>query len=214
MMQKLLLLCGIASSLLYAATTTIVAMMVWEGYDPIFQPVSELGAIGAPPQTLMIALGTVYSILVIAFGFGVWMSANGKRALRIAAGLLVGYGVVCLLAPLTPIHQRGDVWTLTDTLHIVFTVLDVLFIVLIIVFGALAFGKNFRLYSLLTILVGSLSGMMLALDPPRFGFWERINIFAFLLWVAVFAVVLLRAQEGQAGVPASPARRGIKTATR
>lgn len=197
MMQKLLLLCGIVSSLLYAATTTIVAMLVWEGYDPIFQPVSELGAIGAPPQTLMIALGTVYSILVIAFGFGVWMSAHGKRTLRIVAGLLVGYGVVCLLAPLTPIHQRGDVWTLTDSLHIVFTVADVLFILLIIVFGALSFGTHFRVYSTVTILVGIVSGTLLALDPPRFGFWERVNIFAFLLWVAIFAVVLLRTRSVQ-----------------
>ncbi len=213
MARKLLLVCGIVSSLLYVAANVFGAM-AWAGYDSISQPVSELGAIGAPSQAIMLMLGTPYGILTIVFGFGVWLAANDKRTLRVVAGLLVGYGIACLLAPLTPIHQRGTTWTLTDTLHIVFTVVDVLFILLIIVFGALSFGKNFRVYSIVTVLVGIMSGTLLGLDVPHFGLWERINIYAFLLWVAVFAVVLLRAHEGQAAVRAHLARRAIKTATR
>ena len=213
MARKLLLVCGIVSSLLYVAAN-IFGAMAWAGYDSISQPVSELGAIGAPSQAIMLALGTPYGILTIVFGFGVWLGAQGKNTLRVVAGLFVGYGIACLMAPLTPIHQRGVAWTLTDTLHIVFTIVDVLFILLIIVFGALAFGKSFRSYSIGTILVGVVSGTLLGLDAPHFGLWERINIYAFLLWVAVFAVVLLRAQKEQAVVQAHLARRGIKTATR
>ena len=71
MVHKILLTCGILSSLLYVAAT-ILAAMVWEGYDSIVQPVSELGAIDAPSQPVMLLLGTIYDLLVIAFGIGVW----------------------------------------------------------------------------------------------------------------------------------------------
>jgi len=204
MVRKILLVCGILSSLLYVAAT-ILAAMVWEGYDSILQPVSELGAIDAPSQPLMLVLGTIYDLLVIAFGIGVWKSASGKRPLHIVAGLLLGYGVACLMAPLTPIHLRGTAWTLTDTLHLVFAGVDVLVIVLILVFGANAFGRVFRRYSLGTILLGVMSGVLMGLDAPHFGLLERINIFSFMLWIVVFAVALWRSQKGQVAIPeASP----------
>ncbi len=202
--RKIFLICGILSSPLYVPAP-ILGALVWEGYNSIAQPVSELGAIDAPSRPLMITLGTIYDLLVLAFGFGVWASANGQRTLRIAAGLLLGYGVACLMAPLTPIHLRGVAWTLTDTLHIIFAVVDVLFILLILVFGAKAFGRRFRVYTIATILVGIMSGALLALDAARFGLWERINIFSFMLWIVVFAVALWRSQQGRAAMPeASP----------
>jgi hypothetical protein len=200
MVGKILLACGILSSLLYVAATMLGAM-VWEGYNSIVQPVSELGTIDAPSQPVMIMLGTIYDLLVLAFGIGVWKSAEGQRTLRIVAGLLLSYGVACLLVPLTPIHLRGTAWTLTDTLHLVFAGVDVLFIVLILVFGANAFGKGFRLYSIGTILLGAVSGVLMGLDAPRFRLWERINIYSFMLWIVVFAVALWRSQQEQAAIP-------------
>ena len=46
MIRKVLLFCGIASSLAYVAAT-ILGAMVWPGYNSISQSVSELPAIGA-----------------------------------------------------------------------------------------------------------------------------------------------------------------------
>jgi hypothetical protein len=61
--RQALLVCGIASSLLYAA-------MIWairyEGYSPISQVPSELTAIGAPTQALWARLGWIYTMLVTA----------------------------------------------------------------------------------------------------------------------------------------------------
>lgn len=193
MVHRVLLACGFLSSLTYVAATNFGAM-VWQGYSSVSKPVSELSAIGAPSRLLMTVLGLLYVFLVIAFGLGVWACSNGNRALRIVAGLLIAYGVVCLTAPLTPMHQRGLEWTLTDTLHIVSAAVDILFILLILAFGAFAFGNRFRLYSFGTILVGVLSGVLMGLDRARFGIWERLNIYGFLLWVAVLAIVLLRSE--------------------
>src|SRR5688572_32838218 len=73
-MRKTLLVCGVASSLLYA-------LMIWgiryEGYSPISQVPSELTAIGAPTQGLWARLGWIYTVLITAFGIGAWQSAGG-----------------------------------------------------------------------------------------------------------------------------------------
>ena len=76
---------------------------------------------------------------------------------------------------------------------------------LIIGFGAVAFGNRFRLYSLFTIIVLVGAGMLTAIDSPQIsaglptpwiGVWERINIGAYMLWVIVLAIILLK-QEGK-----------------
>src|SRR5574341_854377 len=88
MVRKTLLVCGIASSLLYVAINILGALQ-WEGYSLKSQTVSELSAIDAPSRPLVVPLGIVYDVLMIAFGLGVRQSASGNRALRITGGLLV-----------------------------------------------------------------------------------------------------------------------------
>jgi hypothetical protein len=206
MTRKVLLVCGILSSLLYVAATILGAMR-WEGYSSTSQTVSELFAINATSRPLVVPLLLTYDVLVIAFGLGVWGSSGRKRALRVVAGLLVGYGVIGLVGPFAPMHQRGVGGTLTDTMHIVVTTVLVLFILLAIGFGATAFGNRFRLYSIGTILILLVFGAMAGLDGPRLaanlptswlGVKERINIGGFLLWVVVLAITLLRVRNAAA----------------
>lgn len=197
--RRVLLACGIASSLTYVAANVLGALR-WEGYSSISQSVSELSAIDAPSRPIVVALMIAYSILSIAFGLGVRGSAGSNRALRVAGGLLVVYGAVCLTGPLTPMHQRGAEASLTDTLHIVATIADILLILLIVGFGAMALGRRFRLYSIATIvMLLATAAWALLVDGPRIaagrptpwvGVTERTSIGLFLLWVAVFAVAI------------------------
>ncbi len=201
MNRILLLACGVLSSLIYFAIWILGALW-WEGYSSISQSISELSAIDAPSRPLVVPLLVAYSVSVIAFGVGVWGSAPRTRTLRIVAGLLIGFGIVCLTGPLTPMHQRGVAATLTDTLHIVSAIVDVAFILLIIGFGAIVFGTWFRLYSIVTSAMVLGFGAWAGLDGPRIaadlptpwvGVLERICIGAYLLWFAVLAILLMRA---------------------
>ncbi len=207
MIRKVLLACGIASSLLYVASTILGARR-WERYSSTSHTVSELSAIGAPSRSLVVPLGLAYDVLVIAFAFGVWGSAGGKRALRVVAGLLGGYGVVGLAGPFVPMHRREALavgqGSLTDRMHIIVTMVLVLFILLIVGIGATVFGKRFRLYSIGTLLILLVFGALAGKDGPRvaanlptpwIGLTERVNIFGFLFWVVVLAIGLLRSQR-------------------
>lgn len=205
-LTKILLFCGILSSLLYVALT-IIGAMLWEEYSSTSQTVSELFAINAPARSLVVSLMLTYSMLMFAFGMGVWGSSGSKRSLRAVAVLVIGKEVLGIVGTIfAPMHLRGVEGTLTDTMHAIITGVGVLFLLLTIGFGAAAFGKRFRLYSIGTILIlclfGALSGLegpSLAanLPTPCMGVWERINIFSYMLWVIVLSIILLRSEKQQ-----------------
>lgn len=205
LLKKVLLMCGTVSSLFYIALNIFVAMQ-YEGYNATSQTVSELSAIGTPTRSLWVFLVTVYTMLVIAFGWGVWKSAGQNRPLRIAGGLILAYAVIGLFWP--PMHQREALAagekSLTDTLHIVFTMVTVPIMLLIIAFGAAALGKQFRLYSIVTIAVQLVFGVLTGLNSPQLeadlptpwmGVWERISIGAYMLWVVVMGNILLQKEK-------------------
>ena len=138
-------------------------------------------------------------IAFAAFGWGVWKSANGNRSLRIVATLIMVYAIINVYWP--PMHLRGNEPTLTDTLHIVWAMVTLLLMMLIMGFGAASLGKSFRLYTIATFIVFITFGILIGteapgipknLPTPHIGTWERINIGAFMLWVMVFAMALLR----------------------
>jgi Protein of unknown function (DUF998) len=200
-----LLACGIASSILYAAMLTFVPMH-WAEYSSAAQTVSELSAIDAPTRSLWVASGVVWTLLYVAFGSGVVLSARDSRALRAAGSIIMLCGVFGAFWP--PMHQREVLAaggrTLTDTLHIAWTIVNGILTLLVMGFGGAALGKRFRSYSIATMLTLVAAGAVASLDgarvdanlpTPWIGVWERINIGAWLLWIAALSVMLLRSRE-------------------
>lgn len=200
MVKKSLLVCGILSSLLYVAADVLGGMR-YQGYSFTSQAISELAAIGAPSKPLVVPLLIIYDVLLIAFGLGVWASAGRERALRFTGALLVGIGINGFVWYYFPMHMRGTEITHTDTMHVIIAGVASLLVLLTIGFGAAVFGKRFHLYSIGTILALLVFGALAALDAPRveanlptpwLGVTERINVYSYLLWVAVLAIALLR----------------------
>ena len=203
--QRALLSCGIISSLFYVAIN-IITPSHFPGYDIASQTVSELSAIDAPSRPLWVSLCNFYSALVVAFGCGIWLYAYKNRRLRIVAVLMLIYGITGFFWP--PMHLRevkaAGGGTFTDTMHIAFAIGTILLMTLMICFAAAALGKQFRQYSILTLIIFMVFGLLTGrespgissdLPTPWIGVWERINIGMFLLWVIVFSIVLLRADR-------------------
>ena len=202
MVRKVLLICGILSMLWYVVINILVPVH-YPGYDIASQTVSELSAIDAPTRSFWFVLCIFYSLLFIAFGAGIWLSANGNRKLRFVAVVVVCDAVFGFFWP--PMHQREIIaaggGTFTDVLHLVWAFVHLILMLLMIGFGAAAFGKGFRIFSAGIVLVflvfGTLTtiesrGIEANLPTPHVGIWERINIGAYMLWVIVFAIMLLR----------------------
>ena len=204
MRREVLLSCGIVSSLLYVAANLVGARR-WSGYGLSSQTVSELSAIGAPSRPVVVPLLTAHGALVIPFGLGVRASAGRRRALEHTGALLIALGASDLPAPCFPMHRREALargeGSRTDTMHIVFTSMNSLLILLAIGSGRTAFGRRFRLYSIGTIVVLLVTGGLTATQASRLeanmptpwaGITERISIGGYLLWQAVLATTLMR----------------------
>src|SRR5688572_8573376 len=92
--RRILLACGVLSSLLYAVTDLLGGLR-YPGYDFASQAISELMAAGAPSEAFVDPLFLAYDVLVLAFGIAVLREGAGRsRALRITGALLVGHAAL------------------------------------------------------------------------------------------------------------------------
>jgi hypothetical protein len=202
MFRKGLLAGGVLSSVLYLVTIDVIAALVYPDYHNYkSQMVSELMALGAPTRTLTVWLFVPYNLLVWAFAVGVWVSGRGSRAAHFTAAALFGYAAMSSAGLLlTPMDLRTEGLSDQTWVHIGATALQVTFIAAVLALGAFVYGPRFRLYSfvtLATVLVfGALAGVEAGqVSTPWVGLTERINIYAWMLWVLVFAVAGLRSQD-------------------
>jgi hypothetical protein len=205
-MDRLLLSCGVITAAFFIAMDVAAATLFYPGYDYAAQQVSELSAIGAPSRPFWMQMSYPYAALMIAFGAGVWSAAAGRSGLRVTAVLIMLFAVTGLAwAQFAPMHMRATEFTGTDVAHIAFAVAAVLLILLFIGFGAAALGRGFRIYSAVTIaavltaggIVGTQIPAIAAGEPtPWMGLLERVSIYGPLLWMAIFALALLRIRRG------------------
>jgi hypothetical protein len=200
--KKALFLTGLLASVYYIAINIFVGLQ-YEGYSFASYTVSELSAIGAPTRMLWVMLMIIYTLLMIAFGWALVKQGEKGQRLHTAGFLLIISAVIGLAWP--PMHQRQVLaaggGTVTDTLHIAFTIVAVIFMLLIIGFCAASLGKSFRLYSIITVLMLLAFGILTSLDAPRMekdlstpmiGVWERISMASYMVWIGVLSVILFK----------------------
>ena len=145
-------------------------------------------------------------LLLLAFGVGVWQSAAGRRRLRVAAGLLIGLGVLALtVGQFVPMQPRGTNQGLTGALHLIEGAVAVLMLVATMVFAATAFGRGFRVYTVATIVLMLAFGAWSGMEAPRIeagpatpwvGVKERVFWYGYQLWFIVLALTLLGERAG------------------
>jgi hypothetical protein len=203
-LRRGLLFCGIIAIPLYAATD-IIAGIQYPGYSFADQAVSELFAIGAPTSGLVVPLFTLYSLLLLAFAFGVWMSAGESRIRLILASVMIAGAVNGLLLwNFFPMHMRGDEITFTDTMHLIHAATGAMIGAVAIGIAALAFGSRFRIYSIGTIVMMFVPTILTFLLAPQVaanestpwtGLWERTAFAVYWQWQIVLAIILLREEK-------------------
>ena len=110
MVRKFLLGYGIVSSVLYVASDILISW--WDpNYSYRDQSFSGLLAPGSSTRSLLLVLNAIpYSVLVTAFGVGVWVSAGRRCAGRITGALLVGYAVIGAVGGCSSRRPRVRLW--------------------------------------------------------------------------------------------------------
>jgi hypothetical protein len=101
-------------------------------------------------------------------------------------------------------HMRGTEITFIDTMHVVLAATGAVFCTLAVGFGAFAFGKRFKFYSISTIvmlfapaIVGFSYVPQVAANEssPWLGLRERLAFAVHMQWQITLAIVLLRKRK-------------------
>jgi len=200
--RRWLLRCGIAGAALYPLAD-IFAATRYPGFSYRDQAVSELFAIGAPTSSLVVALFSVSSTLLFLFAIGIWMSARGRRLIRVMAVMMALNTLDALILwNFFPMHMRGSQPTFTDMMHGLLAIDP--FLLAAVVLGAIAYHGWFRAYTIVTILFTSvlavigfsyISAVIANQSTPWMGAIERASQYAMNVWYAVLALMLLRQQR-------------------
>lgn len=218
--RKPLLYCGLLSTVWYILINIFIPLQ-----DPSYsirsQTVSELSAIDAPTRDLWITLCFPYTILLVAMGFGIWLTARDNRKLRIVGIVLIIDAIFGAFWP--PMHLREVIavgnGTLSDTLHVVWAYVHLVFILVAMGFAAWALNRSFRIYTIVTVLIFLVFGFLTSVEAPgisrneptpNIGIWERVNMLAYMLWIAVLGLVLARIFNRHSTSPAHNTLSGKK----
>lgn len=202
-----LLYCGILSSLWYLFMNLYIPAQ-YPGYSTNARTVSELSALGSPTRILWVILSTLYPLLYAAFGWAVLFVAGSNKKLKTTALLIIAYSLFNLYWP--PMHTReaiaGGEKSITDSLHIAWTIITVILFILTMIFGAMASGKRFRIFTVICAITMILFGILTSqhvpnmeanLPTPSMGLYERISQYVFFSWIIFVSIKLLRKKEDQ-----------------
>lgn len=198
-LQNYLLICGILAPLLNIGTD-LLAGTLYEGYSFIYQSVSVLTSVGASTRVLVVTAGLIYDVLLFAFAFSIWTYAKQNRNLKLVALTIMGNVSFLLIAVFFPLHAGEDPGTFANTMNTVIMGISVIFILLAVVFSAVAMKNYVRYYSigmLLTFLMLTVVGILVVpQDPsesymPTTGAQERTMVYCINIWILLLAVTLL-----------------------
>ncbi len=202
MRTGLLVFAGILAPLVYAAAVVLGGWLT-PGYSHASQPISALIMGDAPAASVLDPIFTLYNALVILFAFAVGRAFRGFGfvVVVLVPAFLVLLGLAGILLDFYPMDPIGAVITYGGRVHLWLAGLASLSTVLAVLLSALALRNDpawgrFAGYSLVSVIVivfsGGFAALAAARHSPVMGLWERVTIGAFLLWMLVLALTLVR----------------------
>lgn len=191
--RKALLACGVLAAVEYLVWHEIAALQ-WDGYSRVSNAISELSLTGNPSRAVLVPWQlTIYDLLLIGFGIGVWYSAGGKRSLRAAGACQVMSGATL---PIWMLFGESSV-----AVHVILAMVSVLSWFGTMGFAAAGIGGRFRLYTIVSavaVLAAFVPAFMYAPaieaggPTPYIGLLERVGFSIYFVWTTAFAIVLWR----------------------
>jgi len=189
---------GAVGVVLYVGSWAIAGVL-WDGYDPARQAISELFALGAPPAPRwLVSAGLIVSAVgLVVFGWALDRGLPGRGRLGPALAMLSGVMTLGVVAFPCSAGCPGMGETLTDTGHVVTATVGYLALIL----APLAIGWRVRQdlpgFAAASWIIGGLALALLLVRTAGFapdlsGLQQRVFNTIADAWYLVAAVVLVR----------------------
>jgi len=193
---RTLSLFGIIGAVFYFAHV-IFGRIFYEGYNPFSQAISDLTAISSPSRNIASFFSFLYGIFTVIFSISFLLYFKSKINKIAALGALF-FCVMNLVSFLGymffPLTESGFANTFQDKMHMVVTVLVVLFTVIAIIFYSIGFLKtsNYKYMGIISLctFAALLIGVILINNLPKeyFGIAERINVYSIIIFTGILSL--------------------------
>ncbi len=206
---------GVAGPVFYIVFVTVLGAM-WEGYDPIRDTQSELGAVNSPYQTLMNVVGFMgLGVCILAFAGAYGLVLRGGWARTLATGMLVVAGVGMITVGFFPCDAGCVDVTSTGRLHGTFSMPAAIGLPVAAMLSSLVFrsdgrfGAGWQVVSFWLGLLALASGPIVqaGLMEGMLGLLQRAGMWPPLIWMSAVSL-RLRALEPFPTPTRTPRRPG------
>lgn len=194
---------GMLSSGIYILHVFIGGTL-WDGYNHISQPISDLTGVGAPNAKLLRVFTNIYGILAIIFAVSVYIVLKDfvNKTSKIGMILLIIMEVSSFVGySLFPLDSADAGMTFQNKMHIIVTVIVVITTIGCMFFIGVGFSKikSMKKIGLIIILCGIIitisgaaTGIIMENNIPILGLVERVNIFTLQLMIFILSFSLIK----------------------
>ncbi|MCY6370707.1 DUF998 domain-containing protein [Clostridium ganghwense] len=194
---------GMMSSIVYVLHVFIGGIL-WDGYNSIKQPISDLTGIDAPNARLLRGFTSVYGILAIIFAISLYVILRNcvNKISKFEMILLIIMEVSSFVGySLFPLEGTNTGMTFQNKMHIIVTVIVVITTIGCTFFIGIGFSKIKSMKKLGLFVIGCgviitisgvSTGIVMAKNIPILGLIERINIFTLQLMIFVLSFSLVK----------------------
>jgi len=199
-LRKILLSSGMLAVVIYLLHI-LIGGILWETYNHLQQPISDLTATGAPNRFLLLLFTNIYGGLALIFAVSFTLFVRKKRHKIVFWGGIsfIILHIVSISYSFFPQDLPGAEPSFAGMMHLAVTVMIVPFTILtplLIGFGLKkekvwkTLGNFSLICGILIIIFGGMSGFFFAKGLPYFGLVERINIGTLQIWTFILSYKL------------------------
>lgn len=203
--QNILQYCGLLGILgvLFYFLHILVGGLLYVGYNPVKQAISDLTAIGAPSELAARILSGIYGVFIMAFSicFYIFFRRKLNRIFSLGALFLLIMNVVSAIGYTAfPLSEAGFADTFQDTMHLVVTVLVVVLSIVALILLAIGFikSKRYKIWGFIaiaTLILMATGSILSGAAPAILGFAERISLYSLQIFTAILSLFMLRYKE-------------------
>lgn len=191
-----LFIAGMVGPVFYFFILSLIGVL-WSGYDPISQHMSELGGIESPYKNLMNVAGFMgLGVMIMLFGVGFYLEFVNNLFMKLASFCVLIAGLFMIIVGFFPCDAKCIDVTISGKLHTLTSIPQSILLPLAVIMAGFGFeeekewGSKWKLVSMIlgwgSMAVGPL--MSVSAIHPIIGLAQRIGVGLSLTWIAVVSV--------------------------
>jgi hypothetical membrane protein len=174
----------------------ILGTILYGGYNPMAQAISDLTASNSPSKNIARPFSFFYGVFTVIFStyFFVYFKQKINKFVTFGAGFFCIMTIVSFFGyTFFPLSESGYAGTFQDKMHMVVTIIVVLFTITALILFIIGFFKTEKLkylaiISLCTFLLLLTGSMLINILPKEyFGIAERINVYSIVIYTGILS---------------------------